>query len=58
MSADCETYSGFVLERYFRQLFQEMGLYDIVTNYWEKNGQNEIDLIAVNEADRAYPSTI
>lgn len=50
--ADYDTYSGFILERYFRQLYQEMGLYNIVTNYWEKNGQNEIDLIAVNEADR------
>ncbi len=50
--ADYDTYSGFILEKYFRQLYQEMGLYNIVTNYWEKNGQNEIDLIAVNEADR------
>ena len=23
-----------------------------MTNYWEKDGDNEIDLIAVNEADR------
>ncbi len=50
--ADYETYSGFILERYFRQLYQETGMYNIVTNYWEKNGLNEIDLIAVNEADR------
>lgn len=50
--SDYDTYSGWILERYFRQLYRETGMYNIVTNYWEKNGQNEIDLIAVNEADR------
>jgi len=50
--ADYETFSGWVLERYFRQKYRESGLYNIVTNYWEKGGKNEIDLIAVNEADR------
>lgn len=50
--ADYETFSGWVLERYFRQLYRETGLYNIVTNYWEKDGSNEIDLIAVNEADK------
>ena len=49
---DYSTYSGFILERYFRQKFSETGLYNLVTNYWEKDGRNEIDLIAVNEADR------
>lgn len=50
--ADYTTFSGWVLERYFRQRYREIGLYNIVTNYWEKNGKNEIDLIAVNEAER------
>ncbi|MDE5575203.1 MAG: ATPase, partial [Bacteroidales bacterium] len=50
--ADYETYSGWILERYFRQQYRETGRYNIVTNYWEKNGHNEIDLIAVNEADK------
>ncbi len=49
--ADYTTFSGWVLERYFRQRYRETGLYNIVTNYWEKNGKNEIDLIAVNEAE-------
>ncbi len=52
IKADYETYSGWILERYFRQLYRETGMYNIVTNYWEKNGQNEIDLVAVNETDR------
>lgn len=50
--ADYSTFSGWILERYFRQLYRETGLYNIVTNYWEKDGNNEIDLIAVNEAER------
>lgn len=50
--ADYSTFSGWILERYFRQLYRETGLYNIVTNYWEKDGSNEIDLVAVNEADK------
>ncbi|MDE5880722.1 MAG: ATP-binding protein [Muribaculaceae bacterium] len=49
---DYDTFSGWTLERWFRQLYRESGLYNIVTNYWEKGGRNEIDLVAVNEADR------
>lgn len=52
VSADYSTYSGFILERYFRQKYRETGLYNIVTNYWERDGNNEIDLVAVNEADK------
>ena len=33
-------------------MYRETGLYNVVTNYWEKDGNNEIVLIAVNEADR------
>lgn len=33
-------------------MYRETGLYNLVTNYWEKDGSNEIDLVAVNEADR------
>lgn len=49
--ADYNTFSGFILERYFRQRFAEEGCYNIVTNYW-KGGSDEIDLIAVDEADK------
>ena len=52
MQADYETYSGMVLEHYFRQQYAETGQYNLVTNYWERNGSNEIDLIAVNDAER------
>ena len=49
--ADYNTFSGLILERYFRQRFAEEGCYNIVTNYW-KGGENEIDLIAVNEVEK------
>ena len=51
--ADYESYSGLVLERYFRQSFAETGRYNLVTNYWKKKDvKDEIDLIAVNEFDK------
>lgn len=49
--ADYETYSGIVLERYFRQQYKETGLYNVVASYWDKDGKDEIDLVAVNEAE-------
>lgn len=52
MQADYETYSGMVLEQYLRQQYAETGWYNLVTNYWERDGSNEIDLIAVNDAER------
>lgn len=58
IESDYETFSGLVLEKWFRQSYMETGEYNIVTNYWEKGSRgepgekNEIDLIAVNEADR------
>ena len=52
MQTDYETYSGRVLEQYIRQKYAETGMYNLVTNYWERGGQNEIDLIAANDVDR------
>ena len=50
---DYDSYSGLVLERYFRQSFAETGRYNLVTNYWKKkDGKDEIDIIAVNKADK------
>jgi len=58
IEADYETYSGFVLEKWFRQAYSETGKYNLVTNYWKKRSggapgeDQEIDLVAVNEAER------
>ncbi|MBQ8704283.1 MAG: ATP-binding protein [Bacteroidales bacterium] len=51
VQADYNTFSGFILERYFRQQYAETGLYNIVSNYWHRDA-DEIDLIAVDEADK------
>jgi len=56
--SDYDTFSGHVLESWFRQAFRESGKYNIVTNFWEKGTSggpgenNEIELVAVNENDR------
>ena len=52
IQADYSTYSGFALERYLRQQYAETGHYSLVTNYWEREGRNEIDLIAVDDVER------
>ena len=51
VQADYNTFSGFILERYFRQQYAETGIYNIVSNYWHRDA-DEIDLIAVDEADK------
>ncbi|MCH5174642.1 MAG: ATP-binding protein [Prevotellaceae bacterium] len=48
---DYNVYSGFVLERYFERKLQESGRYTRIGKYWDRKGENEIDLIAVNEID-------
>lgn len=49
---DYERYSGLVLEQYFRQKWMEEERVTLVGNYWDRNGQNEIDLIALNDIDK------
>ena len=57
--ADYETFSGFMLERYYRQKYAESGVFSIVSNYWEsgrggKPGEDkEIDLIAMDGENRS-----
>ena len=47
-----EQYSGLVLEQYFRQKWMEEERVTLVGNYWDRKGQNEIDLIALNDIDK------
>ena len=49
---DYETYSGYVLEKYFRQLLAESKSYSDVQSYWDRKGENEIDIIAVNDFEK------
>ena len=47
-----ELYSGPVLEQYFRQKWTEEERVTLVGNYWDRNGVNEIDMIALNDLDK------
>jgi AAA+ ATPase superfamily predicted ATPase len=46
---DYPTFSGRILERYFRNKLIEEGVYTRIGGFWDRKGLNEIDLIAMNE---------
>jgi uncharacterized protein len=49
---DYATFSGMMLEKYFRTRAIESGNYTQVGNYWDRKGTIEIDYIAVNEIEK------
>ncbi len=46
-----EQFSGRTLERYFQTQMMESGVYTQVGNWWDKKGESEIDVVALNEFD-------
>ena len=46
-----EQFSGRTLEQFFQQAAMESGHYSRVGNWWDRKGENEIDMIALNEFD-------
>lgn len=46
---DYKTFSGVILERYFRDKFIESKAYSRIGGYWNRKRENEIDIVAVNE---------
>ena len=46
-----EGFTGRILERYFQDKMMETEHFTQVGNWWDRKGQNEIDLIAINEFD-------
>ena len=48
---DYATFSGGILERYFREKFIEEGKATKIGGFWDKSGENEIDLVVLNELD-------
>lgn len=42
-------FSGRTLERYFQDKLMESAAYTLIGNWWDRNGKNEIDLVALNE---------
>ena len=51
ISQNYEGFAGRTLERYFQDKVMETEKYTQVGNWWDRKGQNEIDLIAINEFD-------
>jgi AAA+ ATPase superfamily predicted ATPase len=52
ISRDYSTYSGKILERYFRKKFIEEKNITRIGGYWDRKGETEIDLISVNEIQK------
>jgi len=49
IKADYPTYSGIILERYFRTKLSESDLYQEIGSWWEAKGNlNEIDIVALS----------
>lgn len=46
---DYASYCGPLLERFFQQLLAETSQFNQVGSYWEKDNQNEIDVVAIND---------
>ena len=49
---DYETYSGLILEKYFRSVLIESKQFSEIGNYWDRKGGNEIDIVALNEMEK------
>lgn len=47
-----EQYSGLILEKYFRAKIAEEERVTNIGSYWDSKGENEIDLIALNDLDK------
>ncbi len=49
MGQHYEQFTGRTLEQYFQAQTMETGQYTLVGNWWNRKGENEIDMIALNE---------
>lgn len=48
---DFNAFAGFSLERYFKQKFMECTSYTRIGGWWDRKGENELDLVCENEID-------
>lgn len=49
INRDYETFSGIMLERYFKRMLIESKEYTRIGSWWDRKGENEIDIVAENE---------
>lgn len=52
INRDYETFSGKMLERYFKRVLMESKAYTRIGSWWDRKGENEIDIIAENELNK------
>ena len=50
---DFSSFSGHMLEKYFRENAQISQAYTSIGNYWDRKGETEINFIAVNEIEKS-----
>lgn len=50
VAQELDAFSGFALERYFRWKFAEESSYDVIGSWWDRKGENEIDLVCEDGA--------
>ncbi|MCD8296537.1 MAG: ATP-binding protein [Prevotella sp.] len=51
INRDYETFSGTMLERWFRRVLIEQQAFTRIGGWWDRKGGNEIDIVAENELD-------
>lgn len=47
-----DTYSGHILEKFFTELIISTHQYNRVGKYWERDGMNEIDIVAIDDLNK------
>lgn len=54
VARDYDVFSGKALEDYFRRKFAESGQWTRLGGWWDRKGENELDLLCENEIDATY----
>ena len=49
INRDYEIFSDKMLERYFKRVLVESKAYNRIGSWWDRKGENEIDIVAENE---------
>lgn len=49
INRDYEVFSGLMLERYFREIMIEQEKYTRIGGWWNRKGENEIDIVAIDD---------
>lgn len=47
-----DVFSGYMLERYFREVLKEREKFSRIGSWWDRKGENEIDIVAIDEFEK------